>query len=204
MKKLRIITGITLLAIMQSFVTFGQTTDSTTVSYLEKDYETMYVGFGTGLNNYTGLIGGLIEVPLNENLVVQGAIGLGTWGYKFGGSVGFYIDGVQQGGEFSLGYTIATGSKEPIETKMELSNKSEQDVLILYKPAGTVNLAYNYNIKMGRANKFVISVGYAFGVSPKAWELKSTGVKLSSTSESVVNAMQPSGLLFGLHLLFGL
>lgn len=51
MKKLRIITGITLLAIMQSFVTFGQTTDSTTVSYLEKDYETMYVGFGTGLNS---------------------------------------------------------------------------------------------------------------------------------------------------------
>jgi hypothetical protein len=56
---------------------------------------------------------------------------------------------------------------------------------------------------MGRASKFVFSAGAAFCLTSNPYDVQSQGITLSSTSEQVLQIMQPGGLVVGIKFMFG-
>lgn len=162
----------------------------------------IYLGVGTGIYTYTGLLGAMMEIPFTPRISGFAAAGLGGWGYKAGCGVQFYTSRDQFGSAFGIGYSNAFGLMN-FETELELANGNTQEVVLDLYNAGTVNLTYNYNFKLGSRSKFVLGTGYAIAVTDSPYKLNSpTNIGLSSTSEQVMQMMQPGGLIVSLSFLF--
>lgn len=165
----------------------------------------IYLGPGMGINNYTGLLGSVFEVPIIPHFSAFMVGGLGGWGYKIGGGVLFYFREKEYlGSSFGLGVSNAFGLSN-FETSLYLEGQEglKPVVLNLYD-APTLNLTYQYHIKMGRTSKFVIGTGYAFALvdSPYSLEQPETA-QISDGSELTMKMMQPGGLIISLAFQFG-
>src|SRR5688572_31232931 len=57
---------------------------------IEEPAPATYIGLGSGVENFTGLLGVSIEANLQGNFSLYGGLGLGSWGYKFSGGFKYY------------------------------------------------------------------------------------------------------------------
>ncbi len=164
--------------------------------------KSLFLGVGLGINDYG--FGGVLELPVAEKLALFGNIGLGGWGYKIGGGIGFYPSKVPYKSSVSIGYAFASGFDEfETELNVEPNNQSEK-VMLRLNHIGTVNLVYSYNIHLGKSSKFVVSAGYAIPLTDNTYDLKSPGVVLTETSKQVIDIMAPGGLILGIRFMFGI
>src|SRR4051812_44981665 len=67
-----------------------------------------HLGLSTGINQGTGLIGPTFEYQVVNDLTVNAAAGLASWGYKVTGGLKYYLH-YPGSWAFSLGYSYATG-----------------------------------------------------------------------------------------------
>jgi hypothetical protein len=164
-----------------------------------------YLGLGAGINNYSGLIGIGLEMPIFPPFTIFGQAGIGTWGTKVGGGLRYYQHPDLYGSAWALGYSRASGLTD-FEVELEIENpKMNTNVLLDLEKVGTLNFDYSYNLKIGRKSKISFHVGYAFALNNgDNYVLKTSGVQLSSTSKQTLKIMQPGGLLLGLALMFGM
>jgi hypothetical protein len=164
-----------------------------------------YLGLGAGINNYSGLIGIGLEMPIFPPFTIFGQAGIGTWGTKVGGGLRYYQHPDLYGSAWALGYSRASGLTDFV-VELEIENpKMNTNVLLDLEKVGTLNFDYSYNLKIGRKSKFSFHVGYAFALNNgDNYVLKTSGVQLSSTSKQTLKIMQPGGLLLGLALMFGM
>jgi hypothetical protein len=162
----------------------------------------VYLGLGLGVNDYG--LGAVIEIPLSGKISVSGSLGLGGWGWKAGGSLNLYTNQISERSEFSLGYSYASGLKDfNFEMAVE-PNETQRMLNFDLNPVETINLIYTYNLKIGNSCKAGFSAGYAIPVTAEPYYLNTSGVVLSSTSEQIMNIMQPGGLIIGIKFMFGL
>lgn len=160
----------------------------------------VYLGVGTGINNYSGLLGIEFEAPILPRLSITGTLGIGGWGYKAGGSLQYYINEPQFGGSLSLGFSNAFGGPG-VELTLEDGTVAQLNL----ENAGTVNLAYLYNFKLGKRSKFVLGGGWSFATSTRPYTVTSPpGVTLSTLDEQVLAFLQPGGLLLSMKFIFAL
>jgi hypothetical protein len=168
-----------------------------------EEIETPSHFWGLGIMFNEGGLGGALEIPLAQKVYLAGNAGLGSWGYKIGAGITFYPEGVPYKSAYSLGFSHATGLAG-FETELFVEpDDQEKDVTLDLLPANTINLMYSYNIRLRTTNKFVLYTGYAIPVTSKAFKLKTDGITLSSTSEQMLQILQPGGLILGFRFMFG-
>ncbi|MFN8259205.1 MAG: hypothetical protein U0W24_26180 [Bacteroidales bacterium] len=157
-------------------------------------------GLGISFNEYGAGVG--MEFPVAPRLSFLVNAGLGGWGWKLNGGMNLYFKQVPYQSSLSIGYSLASGL-EDFKTELEVSGGTTETVVLdLYK-ISTINLVYNYNLKVGQASKFVFSAGVAFCLTSNPYDVQSQGITLSSTSEQVLQMMQPGGLVAGIKFMFG-
>lgn len=167
------------------------------------DYrKSAYLGFGTGLNSYTGLFGLRLEVPMTDRFHIFGSAGLGSWGYKIGGGISYNLRKSLYGPALSIGYTSATGLAD-FETSLETTADKMETVTLDLKPVGNILIMYTYQWKVGKANKISLGAGYAASHNTDNYEVTSNHT-LTSTSRQVMQMMAPGGLVVSITFVFGM
>jgi hypothetical protein len=160
----------------------------------------VFLGFSTGINNYSGLVGIDVEPVLTDEISVR--LTLGGWGFKYGGAVNYFFSQVNQGSSLSLGLSFANGI-DHFNPELETVDFGNIPVPMRFDRVGTLNFLYNYNIRIGRKGKFVLGGGYAVPLNSDPYTIKNS-VQLTSTSETIMNWMVPGGLMLELRLAFGI
>lgn len=167
----------------------------------------LYLGPGSGLYTYTGLLGGIVEVPIVPHVSVFTGFGLGGWGYKAGGGVLFYLHKNDYlGSAFGAGVSNAFGMDNfPIELALAGSNGEPTEVTLDLYNAPSLNLTYQYHFRMGNSGKFVVGTGYALAMVDTPYKVVSPlGAQLDATSKRVMQILQPSGLIISVAFQFGI
>ena len=162
-----------------------------------------YIGFSTGINNMIGVLGPQLDIVLNKNLTLGAGIGLSTWGTKWALNMKFYPKGWYQ---FYVkgGYSKNSGLVD-FETELELASGRTEKVLMDLEPMGNVFFAAGYAWKIGKRHKFFVEAGYAVPIeTDDYYELHDDSLELSGTSETVMQMLQPGGLVISLGLSFAM
>lgn len=168
---------------------------------LEEPLTQTYIGFGTGISTFTGMIGAAANFRMGRQVFVEGGVGLGGWGYKY--SFGLRYD-FKLKNTFGIGvnYTGASGLKG-MSLPMTLTNGNQKNVTLNCNPAATVDVKGRYSLSVGKKSILYFDLGYAIPMVHKAWEI-TDGSNVSPTDRSALYAIQPGGLLVGLGVLFGI
>lgn len=167
-----------------------------------------FLGFGSGINNYLGLIGPSAECQVASKFTLFGGAGLGSWGNKvsFGGR--FYKN-YPSNWAFGVGMSHSSGL-EKLEVSMPsqyiVGASSNVTVPVKLKSANTLNISATRYWLMGsrRRNRFNLEIGYAAMVAAKQFELLDKRYQLTGQGIDFMNTLQPGGLNLGLGFSFGL
>ncbi|MDP2336041.1 MAG: hypothetical protein Q8N05_06255 [Bacteroidota bacterium] len=158
-----------------------------------------YLGMGTGIDNFTGFIGVSGTLRVYDKLSVRGGYGVGGWGLK--SSIGLKYDLKEVGGwSYCLGYSYSSGL-ENLKQSFELESGDEKDIAIDYLSCQTINLAVDRNWRIGKANLFYLELGYSVPLQSNRWRV-TDGSALSGTSKTILNSLQPGGLILGAGFAF--
>lgn len=165
-----------------------------------------FVGLGLGINDNGLAIG--VELPVLPMFSIGGTAGLGGWGWKVGAGITYYPSHTPFKSGISVSYYSASGIDRVKQTLWVEPNGAEKDVYLKLHRVGTVNLVYSYNLKVGKASKFVFSGGYAIAVSnDPAYEILDNSQEntvLTDYSENFMEFMKPGGLIVGVKFMFGI
>lgn len=164
-----------------------------------------FFSLGTGINNNCGLLGIGLEQFVSEKVSFFGAAGIGSWGYKVTGGARLYLDG-KTGNAFGLSYSAATGLEE-VEIEVDaLINNTEQKVKEKFKlnPVSVINLTWMKHWQIGNKSRFNLELGYSMNMSGKNNYTSKSGLVLTDKSKSVMDFIQPGGIIIGLGFSFGL
>lgn len=171
--------------------------------YPKDNLPKFYLGIGTGINTYTGLLGISANYRVDDNSFFQTGAGLSTWGYRF--SVGYrYHTNIRNGFYFGGAITHSTGIRDFI-VELETTNSAPdtQEVLLDLINVQTINLKTGYNVAIGKATNIHFDIGYALPINSRPWEVKD-GSTLTAVSETVLALIAPGGIILGLGINFGL
>lgn len=166
---------------------------------------TVYFVPSSGINNYAGILGLGLQVPVNNRYSLRGGAGLGAWGFKLGVAGKFErLDG--NGFGLGLGYAFATGIRDfTYSREDELGNTliTELDL----KPVGVISCTGNYNFRIWRRHFFYLEGG---------WGFKTVGSRVSDSvkikggdpfdeeDELVFAILRPGGIILGAGFLIGI
>lgn len=163
----------------------------------------VYLGFGSGFNHYTGLIGLSAEGKIFGNFTLLGDLGIGSF---FKASAGIrYYQHYSKGLFYGLGVSYSPGA-DSVNIKLETttSGNTTEKVALKLNNIETLNLSIGYAWKLGKRARFNLETGYALLLNSKPYEVLTPGVVLTSTSKAIMNLTIPGGFLFGLGFSFGL
>ncbi len=161
----------------------------------------LYLGVGTGLNSYTGVLGISGNIRIVKKHFMQAGFGLGSWGYKY--TVGLRHDLTYgRGWSFGAGVSHCTGLKS-VELEMEQYSGDTKPVKVNLKSANTLNLKATHNWMIGKKNTFYVDLGYAVPLQQSPWEI-TDGSRISENARKALDLITPGGVILGLGLTFGL
>ncbi|HEY4785106.1 MAG TPA: hypothetical protein VIH57_03615 [Bacteroidales bacterium] len=190
-----------ILLIIMCFATSFSINAQSTNDNKSDSLPSFYLGLGTGINSYTGLLGISGNLRVYHKLFIQGGLGVGSWGSKM--TIGLRYDmSYQKGWSYGIGFSSCSGLTD-FKTNMELTSGIKKEVTMDLLRAYTLNLKATRNWKLGKNNTFYLEFGYAIPLQSSPWRIKD-GSELSSTSIAVMNTISPGGLLIGLGFTFGL
>ncbi|MBW8331295.1 MAG: hypothetical protein K0M40_04670 [Prolixibacteraceae bacterium] len=163
------------------------------------EYPQVYLGVGTGFDNFTGFMGVSGTLKMYERFSVRGGFGVSGWGLK--SSIGIKYDQTETGRwSYCLGYSHSPGL-EGIELEMELESGGTQEITVDYLSAGTINLAIDRNWRIGKTGIFYLEFGYAVPLQSNRWRV-TDGSTITSTTDMALNILQPGGLILGAGFAF--
>jgi hypothetical protein len=164
-------------------------------------HKNLYLGLGTGINNYTALLGISGSVKVYDKLFVRGGYGIGSWGNKF--SIGLKYDmNYSDGWNFGIGYSICPGTGD-VKMDLKVASGETKKVTADFSAASTINLTVGRNWAIGKRNIFYLDLGYAVPMQTEPWKV-TDGSVLSKESKSVIKLIQPGGLIIGAGFIFGI
>ena len=191
--------NIILLLLFSSFQLFSQNNQLDYIGVIKQERPDFYFAIGSGIDNYTGIIGIGAYIPIAEKLMIRGGAGIGGWGGKL--SLGIkYQDLMERGVGFGLGYSYCSGLSD-FDAPLPDQNGEEITVNMDLKSAGSINLTVNKNWVFPRGNVFYIESGYAIGVGKNPFYEINDGTILSENADLILNVMRPGGLILAIGLL---
>ncbi|MBI3500968.1 MAG: hypothetical protein HY063_04160 [Bacteroidetes bacterium] len=163
-----------------------------------------YLGIGSGLNNYNGLLGIGANLRIHKTMFLLAGAGIGSWGNKVSAGIKYTRKFTSSWG-YAMSYSHSTGLKDfktQLETTASKPNGTEEVVLDLL-PASTVNAAASYNWFFRRNKLFYIEFGYGVSIETAPYVIKN-GVTLTNKSKQVLQLLQPGGVIFGIGFMWGI
>jgi hypothetical protein len=158
------------------------------------EYPQVYLGVGTGFDNFTGFMGVSGTLKMYERFSVRGGAGFSGWGLK--SSIGIKYDQSETGRwSYCLGYSHSPGL-EGIKLDMELESGGTQEITVDYLSAGTINLAIDRNWRIGKTGIFYLEFGYAVPLQSNRWRV-TDGSTITRSADMALNILQPGGLILG-------
>lgn len=162
-----------------------------------------FIGTGTGINNFNGILGITAEALIFHNFTLGGAAGLGLWGYKFSIAGRYYLNYPKKV-YFGLGYSSSNGQEGIVMELETISPGGTSNVKMNLNRAATLNLISGIQWRFGKRFRMGLEYGYAFPLQEQAWEVVSENVVLDETSEQVLDFLTPGGLIIGFGISFGI
>ncbi|MGZ3863873.1 MAG: hypothetical protein ACXVPN_02035 [Bacteroidia bacterium] len=167
----------------------------------------IYVGGGSGLEYFSGIIGVVAGYKLTPNLILKAGLGIGGWGRKFSAGITYYF---KPGSSWGLGLSYSSSSgNNNATTNLDVINDSgmvvKQSVHIALLRASTVNLMVSKRWVFRKKNEFLLEGGYCVPVETDPYKTLDGSI-LAEKSKRVLRLQQPGGyhLILGISLLFGL
>ncbi|NBC82813.1 MAG: hypothetical protein GVY19_05470 [Bacteroidetes bacterium] len=166
------------------------------------EYYRAGIGLSAGMNNFSGIVGGIAEYQWSKHFSFVVGGGYSYWGGL--GSVGLrYYDKYPVGFSFLLAYNHAFGIDD-VNLTMETEQDSTIDVSFRYDPASSVQFAFSYFWQTGKSNRFYISAGYSVKLWNEPYEIIAPdGIRLTNSSKRLVEFRPPGGVVIGLGYMFG-
>ncbi len=160
----------------------------------------VYIGLGTGIESFSGLIGVTGDFRVQNNFFVRVGAGIGSWGGKL--SFGLRNE-TKTGNSFGYGVYLsrATGLKE-FTYKLETIS-GDQDVKLELMPGFTLNPTVSYKWLIHDLHRFFIEAGYAIPLQTDPWKV-TDGSQLTENSKNLLRILQPGGFSLGLGIQFAL
>lgn len=184
----------------------SQSTDSTQLIKMQTPNKSAYFGVGTGINAHYGLLGLELNVKTVEQLYVDAAVGLGSWGTKLSGGL-IWMSQDKKGWSYELSYSHSRGYSDfelDLEVEDSLGKEKERAVIVDLKPASTINLIMSHHWAFRNGNRFNLKFGYALPIEDEPFELQSKSYEFTDESKLLLSSMQPGGLLLALSFSFGM
>lgn len=159
-----------------------------------------YLGIGTGLESFSGIIGITGDFRAKNNFFLRAGAGIGSWGgklsvgirneSKYGNSIGYgiYLSRVTGLNDFTTSLATTSGT---------------QDVKLELLPGFTLNPTISYKWLIHNLHRFFIEGGYAIPLQTDPWNVKD-GSELTEDSKSVLRIMSPGGFSLGVGIQFAL
>ncbi len=186
------------LVIIVAILLTVKTSAQTDIQQLTVRIPQFYLGLGTGLESFSGVIGITGDLRLQNNFFIRAGAGIGSWGSKL--SLG--IRNEKKLGK-SIGYGVylsrAAGLKNfitPLETTY-----GTKDVKLDLLPGFTLNPTISYMWLIHDLHRFFIEAGYAIPLQTDPWKVKDTSV-LTETSKMAMRMLQPGGFSMGFGIQF--
>lgn len=189
--------------------TTGQNTQQQTTSSATDSLPKFYLGIGTGVNNYTGILGVGIDFRVYHSVILRAGIGIGTWGSKVTIGVRYEMEQFKgRGWVMGLSYSYCSGlsnfqTQLAVDTSTFYAGTVNKQVTLNLLPASTLNLTASYNWTFHKHNKFYLEFGYALALQSAPYEVLD-GSMLDYTSQIVLKELSPGGLVLDLGFMFAL
>jgi len=156
-----------------------------------------FVEFELGWNGYSGL-GMRFDYLLIGNLSLNGAAGLGLWGYRIGGALRYYID-YPYGLAFSLGvaHNLGMQSEEvKMNTQDSMGKIYSENVKFKLKPVTCINGSLLYSFQVNGNDKIYLETGYSYALQKEKYTYTApNGRTLTKESKDVMNIIAPGGFM---------
>lgn len=167
-----------------------------------------YVGFSTGLNNFTSLGGLNVTFRVSGKTFVRTGIGYGFWGAKFAAGLQYNLRRdmrYKQGWSFALGYAHSWGAGTPLTLGTSSSSGNgatqETETILEEHPVNTVHLSTLFHKFAGKKSAFFAEIGYSLSLQKDPWTIVSGNAK---NARSSIKFVQPGGLILAVGVNFGL
>lgn len=165
---------------------------------LNKEIPQVYIGIGSGFNNYCGLFGIGVNFFLDDKICFRVGAGVGTYGTKLTG--GFkYEKRDKKGWGAGLSFSSCSGLNEYNFTNKNIAT----DTIVDFLRVNLINLTATYNFVFKNYNRFYIETGYSIRLTNDYYKAHNN-VNLSEYQKFTVKLLKPGGLIIGIGFLFGL
>ncbi len=160
----------------------------------------LYIATSTGLNNTTGIIGVLADVPVAPAMSVEGGLGISDWGYKFTAGAKYYFKPNYLGWAVGAGLTHNGGLRHFHNTMETIYGTTEPVILDLKPQTNFYAAAFSY-VNLGRKHRFYTMLGWSVPLTGDTFHQES-GSAISKQSKRVINILSPGGLVVAIGFSF--
>ncbi|MFA9214613.1 MAG: hypothetical protein ACEQSR_12320 [Candidatus Methylacidiphilales bacterium] len=171
----------------------------------EQKLPAFYLGTGTGINNNCGAVGFKLGIRLNNKMILDAGVGLGTWGSKT--SLGLVFNAINKNAWCPfLSISRASGLeniKLDLEVKDQFDKTSEKNIELNINPATTFNIGVQRQWIRKSGNRMVLDLGFSILVDGGSHEMLDYTNQLTNDGKKKLNAFRPGGLMIGFSYNFG-
>lgn len=171
-------------------------TESTTENRIRKISDpAIFMDFGTGFNNPSGILGFDFNIPVGRFVTFDAGMGTSTWGNKIYAGAKYYLKPKYKGWAFSGGITFNSGEDN---RKMNLETiYGKEKVTINFKAQTNAFIAAYHYWRLGkRNNRFYVMGGNSIQLHHCHYTEK-YGDALTDNSNNRVKRLCPGGLMLG-------
>lgn len=171
----------------------------------EQKTPAFYLGAGTGINSNCGAVGFKLGIRLNNKMILDAGVGIGTWGSKT--SLGIVFNAVNKNSWCpTLSISRASGI-ENVDLKLEVTDElnytSKKNVKLNLNAATCFNVGLQRQWIRKSGNRLVLDLGFSILVDGGNHELQDYYNKITDDGKKELNAFRPGGLTIGFSYNFG-
>jgi len=162
----------------------------------------VYIGFGTGINYSSGLMGLNVDVPVTGSFSLGTGVGISSWGYKLYGEARYYFSPCNRGWALGTGLTLNTGLSS-FQSELPTTYGTDLVTLELHKKLNAFLCGYRFWDMGKRGHRFHLQLGYSLPLSNDDYTILS-GHTLDSDGVAIMDILSPGGLIFGMGFSFAI
>lgn len=172
---------------------------------IDQKVPVFYLGTGTGLNNICGAVGFKLGIRLNNKMILDAGVGVGTWGSKT--SLGLVFNAINKNAWCpTLSISRANG-RENAEVKVEVTDQfnsnSKKNINLNLNPATCFNIGLQRQWIRKSGNRMVLDLGFSILVDGGSHEVLDYTNRITDDGKRMLNIFRPGGLIVGFSYNFG-
>ena len=170
-----------------------------------KNIPAFYLGAGTGINSNCGAVGFKLGIRLNNKMILDAGVGVGTWGSKT--SLGLVFNAINKNAWCpTLSISRANG-RENAEVKVEVTDQfnstSKKNINLNLNPATCFNIGLQRQWIRKSGNRMVLDLGFSILVDGGSHEVLDYTNRITDDGKKMLNIFRPGGLIVGFSYNFG-